>query len=411
MSQRRQREESCESETETLLKPTPKRFVSLPVLYPDLWAMYKQAEASVWTVSDIDLGNDMKDWESLNDGERHFIKHVLAFFASSDGVVNENLAQRFYNDVQVHEARAFYALQMFVETVHSETYALLIDTYVKNEQEKQHLFNAIETVPCVQKKAQWALQWIGSEATFQERLIAFACVEGIFFSGSFCAIFWLKKRGILPGLCFSNEYISRDESLHQDFACLLYKDHIVNKLNPHRVCRIVGQAVAIEKEFVRDALPVRLIGMNADQMCQYIEFCANRLLEALGLQPMYHEWQNRVKINESGPSNSKYQHTTGGSTSVVYTGSDLQPYNIKPIPVPSLVVDGYRYYPEGVKLDCEYEPVKMGKVKNPFDFMEMISLQGKTNFFEKKVGDYQKAGVMASKDGEASRVFSLEDEF
>ncbi|AKD05552.1 ribonucleoside-diphosphate reductase [Pontibacter korlensis] len=295
--------------------------------------MYKKAEASFWTAEEIDLGQDLKDWENLNDGERHFISHVLAFFAASDGIVNENLAVNFMNEVQIPEARCFYGFQIMMENIHAETYSLLIDTYVKKQSEKDFLFNALDNVPAVKRKGEWALKWIESE-NFTERLIAFAAVEGIFFSGSFCSIFWLKKRGLMPGLTFSNELISRDEGLHCDFACLLYS-MLQNKLPEERVHDIIRDAVSIEQEFVTDALPVDLIGMNAKLMSQYIEFVADRLLSELGYSKIY------------------------GST-------------------------------------------------NPFDFMEMISLQGKTNFFEKRVGEYQKAGVLGDKD---KNVFSLDEDF
>ncbi|OUJ76091.1 ribonucleoside-diphosphate reductase small subunit [Hymenobacter crusticola] len=319
---------------EPLLTENPNRFVLFPIQHNDMWQMYKQAEASFWTAEEIDLGQDQKDWDSLNDGERHFISHVLAFFAASDGIVNENLAVNFMQEVQSAEARCFYGFQVMMENIHSETYSLLIDTYVKNPQEKDRLFNALETVPCVKKKGEWAIKWINSD-NFTERLIAFAAVEGIFFSGSFCSIFWLKKRGLMPGLTFSNELISRDEGLHCDFACLLYKDHLINKLPEARVQEIIRDAVMIEQEFVTDALPVNLIGMNAASMSQYIEFVADRLLVALGYSKIYNS-------------------------------------------------------------------------TNPFDFMEMISLQGKTNFFEKRVAEYQKAGVMADRD---QNVFSLDEDF
>lgn len=295
--------------------------------------MYKKAEASFWTAEEIDLSQDQKDWENLNDGERHFISHVLAFFAASDGIVNENLAINFMQEVQLPEARCFYGFQIMMENIHAETYSLLIDTYIKKQSEKDYLFNALETVPCVKKKGEWALKWINSE-NFTERLIAFAAVEGIFFSGSFCSIFWLKKRGLMPGLTFSNELISRDEGLHCDFACLLYS-MLNEKLPESRVLEIIGDAVEFEKEFVTDALPVDLIGMNAKLMSQYIEFVADRLLVSLGCSKLYN-------------------------------------------------------------------------ATNPFDFMEMISLQGKTNFFEKRVGEYQKAGVMGDKD---KNVFSLDEDF
>jgi ribonucleoside-diphosphate reductase beta chain len=307
--------------TEKILEDNPNRFVILPIKYNDIWKMYKQSQAVFWTAEEIDLEQDRKDWDKLNSDEKHFIKNILAFFAASDGIVNENLATNMVNEVQVPEAKFFYGFQIMMENIHSETYALLIDTYIKDDAEKDHLFNAIETVPCVKKKADWALKWIGPGATFAERLIAFAIVEGIFFSGSFCSIFWLKKRGLMPGLTFSNELISRDEGMHCDFATLLYNDHIQNKLPKESIYKIITEAVAIEKEFILEALPVRLIGMNSDLMSQYIEFVADRLL---------------------------------------------------------------------VELKCE----KYYNSENPFDFMETIALQGKTNFFEKRVGDYNKAGVV-----------------
>ncbi|WP_019946835.1 ribonucleoside-diphosphate reductase small subunit [Hymenobacter aerophilus] len=319
---------------EPLLTENPNRFVLFPIQHDDVWQFYKKAEASFWTAEEIDLSQDQKDWDNLNDGERHFISHVLAFFAASDGIVNENLAINFMQEVQMAEARCFYGFQVMMENIHSETYSLLIDTYIKDPKQKDYLFNALETVPCVKKKGEWALKWINSE-NFTERLIAFAAVEGIFFSGSFCSIFWLKKRGLMPGLTFSNELISRDEGLHCDFACLLYKDHLQNKLPEARVQEIIRDAVQIEQEFVTDALPVNLIGMNAKTMSQYIEFVADRLLESLGYNRIY------------------------GAT-------------------------------------------------NPFDFMEMISLQGKTNFFEKRVAEYQKAGVMSERTENA---FSLDEDF
>ena len=307
---------------EPILQENKDRFVLFPIKHDIIWEMYKKAEASFWTAEEIDLAPDLIDWNSkLNEDEKYFIKHVLAFFAASDGIVNENLAINFMNEVQYPEARCFYGYQIMIENIHSETYSLLIDTYIKDPNEKDKLFHAIDTIPCVGKKAEWALKWIGN-GTFQERLVAFAAVEGIFFSGSFCSIFWLKKRGLMPGLSFSNELISRDEGLHCDFACLLYSQ-LENKLNPEQVAEIIINAVEIEKEFVSDALPVRLIGMNANLMCQYIEFVADRLLLSLG---------------------------------------------------------------------C----AKHFNVTNPFDFMELISLQGKTNFFEKRVAEYQKSGVMNS---------------
>jgi ribonucleoside-diphosphate reductase beta chain len=322
--------------TEPILAENKDRFVIFPIKHNDIWEYYKKSEASFWTAEEIDLSNDLGDWNNkLNDNERHFVKHVLAFFAASDGIVNENLAINFLNEVQYPEARFFYGFQVMMENIHSETYSLLIDTYIKDPVEKDKLLHAVETVPCVGKKADWALTWINN-GSFAERLIAFAAVEGIFFSGSFCSIFWLKKRGLMPGLSFSNELISRDEGLHCDFACMLYSDHVKNKLPKETVTKIITDAVVIEKEFVSDAIPVRLIGMNSDLMCQYIEFCADRLLLALG---------------------------------------------------------------------CD----KYFNASNPFDFMEMISLQGKTNFFEKRVAEYQKSGVMNNK--EENNVFNLDEDF
>ncbi|MFN8438721.1 MAG: ribonucleoside-diphosphate reductase small subunit [Cytophagales bacterium] len=322
------------SKQEPILVENKDRFVLFPIQYNDIWEMYKKAEASFWTAEEIDLSADLKDWEKLNDGERHFISHVLAFFAASDGIVNENLAVNFLREVQYPEAKCFYGFQIMMENIHSETYSLLIDTYIKDSVEKHRLLHAIDTVPCVSKKAEWAIKYIG-QGDFAERLIAFAAVEGIFFSGSFCSIFWLKKRGLMPGLSFSNELISRDEGLHCDFACLVYTKYLENKLDPQKVYDIITEAVKIEQEFVTDALPVDLIGMNSKLMNQYIEFVADRLLVALDLNKIYN-------------------------------------------------------------------------ATNPFDFMEMISLQGKTNFFEKRVAEYQKAGVMSDKD---SQKFSLNEDF
>ena len=321
---------------EPLLKDNKDRFVIFPIQHDDIWQFYKKHEASFWTAEEIDLHADLVDWnDKLNDDERYFIKHVLAFFAASDGIVNENLAENFLHEVQYTEARFFYGFQIAIENIHSETYSLLIDTYIKDAVEKERLLHAIDTVDCVKKKAEWALRWI-EKGSFAERLVAFAAVEGIFFSGSFCSIFWLKKRGLMPGLSFSNELISRDEGLHCDFACLLYTKHLINKLSKKTVEKIILDAVAIEKEFVTDALPVNLIGMNAKLMQQYIEFVADRLLVELG--------------NE-----------------------------------------------------------KVFNAANPFDFMEMISLQGKTNFFEKRVGDYQKAGVMTQNKDDNK--FTLDADF
>ncbi|MDX1684248.1 MAG: ribonucleotide-diphosphate reductase subunit beta [Saprospiraceae bacterium] len=320
---------------EPLLTENPRRFVLFPIEHDDIWKFYKKSEASFWTAEEIDLQQDLSDWnKKLNDDEKHFIKHVLAFFAASDGIVNENLAENMVNEVQYTEAKFFYGFQIMMENIHSETYSLLIDTYIDDKKEKDFLFNAVENLECVKKKADWALRWIDN-GSFTERLIAFAAVEGIFFSGSFCSIFWLKKRGLMPGLSFSNELISRDEGMHCDFACLLYNQHIENKLPKETVEKVITNAVDIEKEFVTDAIPVNLIGMNAELMCQYIEFVADRLLVSLGNDKVYN-------------------------------------------------------------------------AENPFPWMEMISLQGKTNFFEKRVGDYQKAGVNVQKD---KQIFSLDEDF
>ena len=303
---------------EHILTENSGRFVVFPLKYHDIWEMYKTAEHSFWTSEEIDLGQDLTDWEEkLNDDEKHYIKNVLAFFAASDGIVNENLAENFLKEVQYPEAKFFYGFQIAMENVHSETYSLLIDTYIKDDTEKDYLFNALDTVPSVKKKADWALKWIESES-FAERLIAFAAVEGIFFSGSFCSIFWLKKRGLMPGLAFSNELISRDEGLHCEFACLLHNKYITNKVSQERITEIITEAVEIEKEFVTDSLPVSLIGMNAKLMSQYIEFVADYWLTELGCKKVYN-------------------------------------------------------------------------AENPFDFMDMLSLQNKGNFFEKRVSEYSKA--------------------
>jgi ribonucleoside-diphosphate reductase beta chain len=266
---------------EKILQENKNRFVLFPIEHHDIWDYYKKAQQVFWTAEEIDLAQDYTDWEKLNDGEQHFVKHVLAFFAASDGIVNENLAENFVSEVQYTEAKFFYGFQIMMENVHSETYSLLIDTYIKDKEEQNHLFNAIDTVPAVQKKAEWALKWIGSES-FVERLVAFAAVEGIFFSGSFCSIFWLKKRGLMPGLSFSNELISRDEGLHTDFAVHLYKNHIENKLSRERILEIIDSALVIEKEFITEALPVSLIGMNSELMKQYLEYVVDQLLTQLG---------------------------------------------------------------------------------------------------------------------------------
>ena len=308
---------------EPILTENPNRFVIFPIQHHDLWDFYKKSEASFWTAEEIDLAADLTDWRTkLNDEERYFIKNVLAFFAASDGIVNENLAENFVREVQYPEAKFFYGFQIMMENIHSETYSLLIDTYINDEEEKAKLFNAIDTIDAVKKKAEWALKWIKSDS-FAERLIAFAAVEGIFFSGSFCSIFWLKKRGLMPGLSFSNELISRDEGMHTDFAVHLHNNHIVNKVSEAKIKEIILSALEIEKEFITESLPVRLIGMNADLMKQYLEFVTDRLLLDLGCSKEFN-------------------------------------------------------------------------VQNPFDFMTNIALKGKTNFFEKRVGEYQKAGVKSA---------------
>ena len=271
---------------EKILTENKNRFVLFPLQHHDIWDYYKKSQQVFWTAEEIDLSQDFTDWEKLNEGEKHFVKHVLAFFAASDGIVNENLAENFVSEVQYTEAKFFYGFQIMMENIHSETYSLLIDTYIKDKEEQNHLFNAIDTVPAVQKKAEWALKWIGSES-FVERLVAFAAVEGIFFSGSFCSIFWLKKRGLMPGLSFSNELISRDEGLHTDFAVHLYKNHIENKLSRERILEIIDSALVIEKEFITEALPVSLIGMNSDLMKQYLEYVSDRLLMDLGVGKVY----------------------------------------------------------------------------------------------------------------------------
>ncbi|CAM1352351.1 ribonucleotide-diphosphate reductase subunit beta [Tenacibaculum crassostreae] len=314
---------------EPILQENKDRFVIFPIQHNDLWEWYKKQQACFWTAEEIDLHSDLNDWNTkLTDDERYFIKHILAFFAASDGIVNENLAENFVNEVQYSEAKFFYGFQIMMENIHSETYSLLIDTYIKNEEEKNKLFKAIEVFPAIKKKADWALKWIESDS-FAERLIAFAAVEGIFFSGSFCSIFWLKKRGLLPGLTFSNELISRDEGMHCDFAVHLHNNHLINKVPKERIREIIISALDIEREFITESLPVSLIGMNATLMTQYLEFVTDRLLLEFGCEK-------------------------------------------------------------------EYEAT------NPFDFMEMISLEGKTNFFEKRVSEYQKAGVKSGGTGSIS---------
>lgn len=314
-------ENSIYSYGEKILQENPNRFVIFPIEHPDLWDLYKKQQACIWTAEEIDLSQDLNDWRNvLNEDEKYFVKNILAFFAASDGIVNENLAENFVKEVQYSEAKFFYGFQIMMENIHSETYSLLIDTYIQEQEEKNMLFKAIDTIPAVKKKAEWALKWIDSPH-FQERLIAFAAVEGIFFSGSFCSIFWLKKRGLMPGLSFSNELISRDEGMHCDFAVHLHNNHIINKVSPDRIKEILTSALEIEKEFITESLPVRLIGMNSELMIQYLEFVTDRLLVDLGCSRVYNS-------------------------------------------------------------------------ENPFDFMANIALQGKTNFFEKRVGEYQKAGIM-----------------
>lgn len=321
---------------EPILQENPNRFVIFPIHHHDLWQWYKKQQACFWTAEEIDLQQDLSDWNNkLNADEKYFIKHILAFFAASDGIVNENLAENFVNEVQFSEAKFFYGFQIMMENIHSETYSLLIDTYVKNPEEKDKLFRAIDVFPAIMKKAQWALKWIESPS-FAERLIAFAAVEGIFFSGAFCSIFWLKKRGLMPGLTFSNELISRDEGMHCDFAVHLHNHHLDNKVPKARIAEIIVEALRIEREFITESLPVSLIGMNAKLMTEYLEFVTDRLLVELGCERVYN-------------------------------------------------------------------------AKNPFDFMDMISLQGKTNFFEKRVSEYQKAGVL-NKDSESNKI-SFDAEF
>ena len=317
-----------------LLSEDTKRYVIFPIQRDDVWKMYKKSEANFWTTEELDLSKDLKDFNGLNDKEKYFIENVLAFFAASDGIVNENLVERFCNEVQLLEAKFFYGFQIAMENIHSETYSLLIDTYVKDVTKKNNLFNAMETIPSVRKKADWALKWINDDkSTFGTRVIAFAAVEGIFFSGSFCSIFWLKKRGLMPGLCFANELISRDEGLHTEFAVLMYS-MLQDKPSKEIILEIIKEAVVLEKEFITESLPCNLIGMNMDLMKQYIEYVSDRLLLMLGLEKEYN-------------------------------------------------------------------------ASNPFPWMELISVQGKTNFFEKRVGEYSnKAGTEAE-----NNVFELDDDF
>ena len=317
---------------EPILQENKNRFVIFPIQHDDIWQWYKKQEASFWTAEEVDLHQDVVDWKKLNDDERYFLKHILAFFAASDGIVNENLAENFVNEVQYSEAKFFYGFQIMMENIHSEMYSLLIDTLVESDSEKDELFNAIERFPAIKKKADWALRWIESES-FAERLIAFAAVEGIFFSGAFCSIFWMKKRGLLPGLATSNEFSSRDEGLHRDFACHLHNTHLVNKVPVERITQIIVEALDIEREFITESLPVNLIGMNAKLMAEYLEFVTDHLLETLNCPKVYN-------------------------------------------------------------------------TANPFDFMDMISLEGKTNFFEKRVSEYKKAGV-----GEEQSSHNIDDAF
>jgi ribonucleoside-diphosphate reductase beta chain len=334
-------EEDKINEENSILKANPQRFVILPIKYPEIWTMYKKAVSSFWTAEEVDLGSDFAQWIELKPGERYFISHVLAFFAASDGIVNENLAINFMSEVQIPEARCFYGMQIMIENIHSEMYSILIDTLIRDNAEKNRLLNSIETIPCIRRKALWALSWLDqTKNSFGERLVAFAAVEGIFFSGSFCAIFWLKKKNLMPGLCFSNELISRDEGLHCDFACLLFS-MLQIKPNEETVHKIIKSAVEIEREFITEALSVELIGMNASLMADYIECCADRLLLALGCKKIYNKTQ-------------------------------------------------------------------------PFPWMELISLQGKTNFFEKRVSEYSKAGVIGGVNGKEinnAKVFSLIEDF
>ena len=331
------KKEKDEQFIEPILRENKGRFVLFPIEHDDIWAEYKKAEASIWTAEEIDLLQDIEDWKKLNENEKYFIKNVLAFFAASDGIVNENLAENFVNEVQYTEAKFFYGFQIMMENIHSETYSLLIDTYVKDKEEQAKLFNAIDTIDAVKKKAEWALKWIESDS-FAERLIAFAAVEGIFFSGSFCSIFWLKKRGLMPGLSFSNELISRDEAMHCDFAVHLHNHHLVNKVSEERIKEIIESALEIEKEFITESLPVSMIGMNSALMSEYLEYVTDRLLIDLKCSPVY-------------------------------------------------------------------------GTKNPFDFMANIALENKTNFFEKRVGDYAKSGVGNSAEDNSLSFDGDDDDF
>lgn len=318
--------------TDPILMENPKRFVVFPIKYNEIWQAYKEALSSFWTVEEVDLSRDLTDWLTLKKEEKHFISYVLAFFAASDGIVNENLLEKFGTEIQIPEARAFYGFQIMIENIHSEMYSLLIDTYISDSNEKDFLFNAIENIPSVKEKADWALRWITSDKPFAVRLIAFACVEGIFFSGSFASIFWLKKRNLMHGLTFSNEFISRDEGMHTKFGCLLHS-HLINKCPTSIIYEIIKEAVKIEQKFVTESLPVNLIGMNEKLMSQYIEYVADSLLSDLEVETIFN-------------------------------------------------------------------------VENPFDFMENISLQGKTNFFEKRVSEYQKPFVGGEKQDLTDKSFN-----
>ena len=322
---------------EDILAETKNRFVMFPIQYASIWNMYKKAVSVFWTAEEVDLSKDMNDWEKLSDNERHFIKHILAFFAASDGIVNENLGIRFMNEVKAPEAKAFYGFQVAMENIHNEMYSLLIDTYIKDPQEKKHLFNAIDTIPCVAKKAEWALKWISNQdASFATRLVAFACVEGIFFSGAFCSIFWLNERGVMPGLCISNQFISRDEGLHTEFAVMLYS-MLSHKLSQDVIHDMIKEAVTIEDEFINESIPCNMLGMNAELMSQYIRFVADRLALQLGYEAIWH-------------------------------------------------------------------------VKNPFDFMDRICLDNKTNFFEDRVAQYSRANVGNANHTEQFK-FSTDEDF
>ena len=323
---------------EPILQENKNRFVIFPIQHDDIWQWYKKQEASFWTAEEIDLHQDVVDWDKrLNPDEQYFIKHILAFFAASDGIVNENLAENFVNEVQYSEAKFFYGFQIMMENIHSEMYSMLIDTLIKNDEEKDKLFHALENFPAISRKAEWALKWIDSPS-FAERLIAFAAVEGIFFSGAFCSIFWLKKRGLMPGLATSNEFISRDEGMHRDFAIHLHNHHLINRVPEARIKEILIEALDIEREFITESLPAGLIGMNDKLMAQYLEFVTDHLLEALNCSKVYN-------------------------------------------------------------------------VENPFDFMDMISLEGKTNFFEKRVSEYKKAGVNLNQEDAIENKFSLDADF